>query len=125
MALYDILQADFLYSDMRGQLAQLVHNGYRQVNVLESKKGTVRGGHYHKISNEAFFVVRGSVDVTLRQGDQQEVVKFHKNDFFLIKPYMIHSMSFCEDCILIALYDVPIEKDDGAKDIYAEESCNV
>ena len=124
MALYDVLQADFLCSDLRGQLVQLVHNGYRQVNILESRKGAVRGGHYHKISREAFFVVSGSVDVAFKRGEQQETVRFQKNDFFLIEPYTIHSMSFCEDCILIALYDVPIEKADGAKDIYLEETDN-
>ncbi|MCI9508037.1 MAG: spore coat polysaccharide synthesis [Oscillospiraceae bacterium] len=124
MALYNILQADFLCSDLRGQLVQLVHNGYQQINILESRKGAVRGGHYHKISKEAFFVVSGSVDVAFKRGEEQEIVRFLKNDFFLIEPYTIHRMSFCEDCVLIALYDVPIEKEDGTKDIYSEEIDN-
>ena len=124
MALYNILQADFLCSDLRGQLVQLVHNGYQQINILESRKGAVRGGHYHQISKEAFFVVSGSVDVAFKRGEEQEIVRFLKNDFFLIEPYTIHRMSFCEDCVLIALYDVPIEKEDGTKDIYSEEIDN-
>lgn len=124
MALYNILQADFLCSDLRGQLVQLVHNGYQQINILESRKGAVRGGHYHKISKEAFFVVSGSVDVAFKREEEQEIVRFLKNDFFLIEPYTIHRMSFCEDCVLIALYDVPIEKEDGTKDIYSEEIDN-
>lgn len=123
MDLYQKLAADFMFADSRGSLTQLIHEGYQQVNLLESRKGSVRGGHYHKDSSEAFFVVNGSVDVTLKKGSSQEIVKFKRNDFFLIEPGTTHAMSFCEDCTLIALYDVPIEKSDGTKDIYSEETA--
>ena len=122
MALYTMLPVDCKYSDIRGQLTQLVHEGYQQVNILESKAGAVRDRHYHKISSEAFFVISGSVIVTFEQDEKREMEKFVKNDFFLIKPYIKHSMSFCEDCILIALYNVPIEKGDGIKDIFASDA---
>ena len=62
--------------------------------------------------------------MAFKRGEEQEIVRFLKNDFFLIEPYTIHRMSFCEDCVLIALYDVPIEKEDGTKDIYSEEIDN-
>lgn len=121
MALYEKLKADYEFCDERGKLTQLVHNGYVQINVLESRKGVVRGGHYHKITNEAFFVVSGSVDVTLKRDSEKEVVRFEKDEFFLIKSFVVHSMSFSEDCVLIALYDTPVELVDGTKDIYSKE----
>ena len=102
-------------------MVQLVHAGYRQINILESKKDVVRGGHYHKHSSEVFYVADGCLNVTFRKDAEQEHVRFQKGDFFLIKPGVIHSLSFCEDCLLIALYDVPIERDDGTKDIYSEK----
>lgn len=116
--LYHKLSADFVHSDERGCLTQLIHEGFSQFNVLETRRGVRRGGHYHKVSKEAFFVVFGSVQVSLKQGDKEEEALFQKGDFFLISPGVIHSMYFPEDCILAAMYDVPVEREDGTKDIY-------
>lgn len=41
--------------------------------------------------------------------------------FFEIEPRVIHRMRFPENCVLVAMYDVPIERPDGTKDIYASE----
>lgn len=38
--LYELLTPDFTFQDERGELAQLVHTGYEQVNVLVSRAGT-------------------------------------------------------------------------------------
>jgi len=120
VALYERLTPDYCFSDERGELVQLAHAGYTQINILESKKGTMRGAHYHKHSSEAFYVAKGSLKVLFKRGPEQEQVKFKKNDFFLIRPGVMHSLFFDEDCLLAALYDVPIEQDDGTKDIYTE-----
>lgn len=112
------LSVDYEHIDARGKLSQLAHEGYSQVNVLETHGGTVRGGHYHKVSKEAFFVVKGSVEVSLRKGKNSGCHLFHPGDFFMIPPYTIHSMYFPDDCILVAMYDNPIEKKDGSMDIY-------
>ena len=43
--------------------------------------------------------------------------KFLQGDFFVLEPGTVHSLSFPEDCILVALYDQPVERDVGSKDI--------
>lgn len=120
MELFERKTVDFEHSDDRGKLTQLVHEGYSQINVLETKKGVMRSLHYHKISKEVFFVVSGSVEVTLRYEEVKKVVTFKKNDFFEIKPYVVHGFFFPEDCILVALYDKSVEQEDGSIDIYRE-----
>ena len=65
MELYERVRPDFEFSDTRGALVQLVHEGYEQVNVLTTRAGVTRGGHYHKETAEAFFVVDGRVTVGL------------------------------------------------------------
>lgn len=121
MALYEEWNVDFEHADERGTLTQLVRKGFCQINVLESKKGITRGGHYHKVSKEAFYVVSGSVEVTFRQGEKKEVKVFERGASFLITPYVIHSMTFPEECIMVVMYDVPVEQENGEKDIYAGE----
>lgn len=119
MSLYKFLDTDFEHEDSRGKLVQLVHDGYKQVNILYSNKGTFRGKHYHKISNEVFYVISGSVFVELSRGGVDERVSFKTGDFFLIPPYTTHSLSFSEDCIMAAIYDIPVEKENGDKDIFS------
>ena len=120
MDLFERLKPDFEFNDERGSLAQLVHQGYAQINVLTTRAGVTRGGHYHKRSTEAFFVVGGQVRVTFSRGEAREIETFAKNDFFRIPPYVSHAMAFDEDTVLVALYDIPVETADGGKDIYAE-----
>lgn len=118
MMLYINRKADFAFKDARGALVQLVHEGYDQVNVLKTNAGVERGGHYHKISRELFYVVSGSVIVSLEKDGCKENKRFNEGDFFEIPPYVIHSMNFDEDCVLVALYDKCVELENGEKDIY-------
>ena len=123
MSLYDLKKIDFSFEDSRGCLTQLVHEGYDQINVLKTNAGVLRGGHYHKISEEAFYVVSGSVEVELKRSTEteKEKVNFKKGDFFEIHPNTVHSMFFPEDCLMVQMYDKPVEQADGSKDIYPEE----
>ena len=121
MDLFERLAPDFAFEDTRGKLTQLVHGGYTQINVLKSRKGVFRGGHFHKVSREAFFVVSGQVEVTFEKAEEQQTVLFQPGDFFRIPPLVVHSMRFFEDCTLVAMYDIPVEREDGTKDIYANE----
>jgi quercetin dioxygenase-like cupin family protein len=117
----EILQPDFEFEDDRGKLVQLVHGDYEQVNVLVSRKGVFRGGHYHKVSSEAFYVISGSVELTAERGGRKITQMFRKGNFFRIEPLVVHSMRFPENCILLALYDRCIELKNGEKDIYSQE----
>lgn len=119
MELIENIKVDFNFCDSRGSLTQLVHNGQEQVNVLITHAGVERGGHYHKISNESFYVIKGSVQVTAKKDEIVEKHLFRENDFFRIKPFVVHSMYFPEECILVAMYDKSVELDNGTKDIYS------
>lgn len=120
MKLIELRKVDFCFEDKRGFLTQLVHEGFNQVNVLYTKKGEIRGKHYHKISVEVFYIVNGSVEVEASKENCTEKYVFNKGDFFQIKPHVIHSMFFLEDCLMVQMYDRCIEKYDGTKDIYTE-----
>ena len=115
--LYQVLEPDFIFTDDRGTLTQLVHTGYTQINVVTSKAGTLRGNHYHKRSTEAFYVISGTIEVTLHRENEDEKAIFQCGDFFQIAPNTVHSMFYPEDTVLVGLYDIPIELEKGEKDI--------
>lgn len=111
-------KVDFSFSDERGSLVQLVHEGYRQVNVITSKKGALRGGHYHKENKEAFYIISGALRVIVC-GEEHI---FGTGDFFEIEAHDTHSFYFLEDTTLVSMYSNGVEQEDGRKDIYTEEN---
>ena len=116
--MFELLQPDFSFTDERGFLYQLCRDGWKQVNVSKTVKGTFRGGHYHKQTREAFFIVSGEVAVTLENADEFETHIFKQGDFFTILPFVVHSFDFKADTLMVALYDKGVEKADGTKDIF-------
>jgi dTDP-4-dehydrorhamnose 3,5-epimerase-like enzyme len=113
-----ILKPDFVHTDERGRLTQLAREGYTQINVVTTNGGTFRGGHFHKNGTEAFFVVRGAFELTVSKDGVEERYAFAENDMFEIPPYVVHSMNYIQDTILVALYDKGVENPDGSKDIF-------
>ena len=121
MEMYRLRDVDFQHKDERGVLTQLIHGGYQQVNVVESKRGSIRGAHFHKRTVEAFYLISGSVEVEFQKMDRKEKVAFKKGDFFEVVPFVLHNMYFPEDCLMVQMYDIPVENENGLKDIYMEE----
>lgn len=111
-----VIKTDFEFTDDRGTLVQLVHEGFRQVNVITSKKDVFRGGHYHKENEEAFYIVSGSLKVVV---EDQEYF-FKTGDFFGIEANDMHSFYFLEDTTLVSMYSKGVEKENGEKDIFTE-----
>lgn len=115
-----IIKPDFIFEDERGTLVQLVHEGYKQINVVTSKAGFERGNHYHKLNREGFYVIEGSFTLEVRAGGISESHEFKKGDMFIIEPNVIHRFVYHEDSTLIGFYDKGVELPDGTKDIIAE-----
>lgn len=117
------LTKDFEFCDSRGKLVQLVHEGFKQVNVLISHKGVIRGEHYHKIVTEAFYIISGQVEVSFYVSGYEknkEQIIFSEGDFFEVQPGIVHRMFFPTECIMLQLYDEPVIMQNGKKDIYSE-----
>lgn len=110
------ISCDFSFKDNRGQLVQLVHEGWRQVNVITTRKGVIRGGHYHKLNAEAFFIISGACKVTVGE----ITTTFGSGDFFRIDPFDMHSFNYLEDTVMVSMYSGGVELPDGSKDIYTE-----
>lgn len=116
----EILKPDFEFNDERGKLLQLLHGEIAQVNYVESKPSSLRGGHYHKINKETFFIIDGEVEVTLRKDNEEKTLTFKSGDMFSIEKNVVHSFNYKKLTTLIVVYDKGVELPDGEKDIYSE-----
>lgn len=119
------LKPDFFYEDQRGTLTQLVHDGWKQINVITSKKGEIRGNHYHKLNKERFFIVSGKVKVLLEKDNEKEESVFCANDMFEILPMYVHTLECIEDTIFISMYDKGVDSKAGKRDIYVKQEKKI
>lgn len=120
--LIEKIKLDFEHSDERGSLTQLTRRGYSQVNVVMSKSGVFRGGHYHKLNTEAYYIIQGKCKVTAYKGEERESRVFTSGDFFRIGPYVTHDFDYVEDSILVTMYSLGVELDNGEKDSFIDKS---
>lgn len=111
-----IIKPDFEFDDERGSIIQLIHDGYKQINVITSKKSVFRGGHYHRRNKEAFYIISGALIITVNG----EKYRFVSGDFFGIEENDMHSFEFEEDTLLVSMYNIGVENTDGTKDIYVK-----
>ena len=121
MALIQWLKIDFEFENEAGCLRQLVHGGWKQVNVITSRKGSVRGGHYHKYNTEAFYLINGSLTLTLWRGGARETYEIRQGDFFAVLPGVYHTFEYHEDTLLVSMYSNGVEMESGVKDIWTDQ----
>jgi len=119
MNLIEITKPDFVFEDGRGRLTQLAREGFTQVNAVTSAAGAVRGGHYHKLNRETFYIISGHVKVRAELDGRSEEHSFTAGDMFTVPPMVSHSFEFLSETALVALYDRGVEMDGGGKDIFS------
>ena len=114
------LRPDFVFENDAGSLKQLAHDGWKQVNAITSRPGSVRGGHYHKYNQESFYVVKGRFLLTVWDKETREEYEMKEGDMFLIPPYVFHTFEYWEETLLISLYSEGVELSETEKDIWTE-----
>lgn len=116
--LYERIEPYFKHVDDRGSLRGLINAGeWREINIIDSQKGSIRGGHYHKNTKECFVILSGKILVKFRlpQGDGEEDILeesfFEKDDVFLIRPMVEHTFIVISNAQWINMLSTPLSKD--------------
>ena len=125
--LINILEPNFHFEDMRGSLTQLVRKGYSQFNVVSSVAGSLRGGHYHELNLEAFYIIYGMLELEVWKKDDnnRERYIFSTGDMFEIPPNVVHSFYYKSESLLVSMYSKGVELSDGSKDIISSEETGI
>ena len=67
--------------DKRGDFIELIKsNSFGQISVSRSKKGVIRGNHYHNTKNEKFCVIKGEAVIKLRNILEDKVISYYVSD---------------------------------------------
>tara|TARA_Y100000996_G_scaffold385128_1_gene342260 strand:+ start:741 stop:1115 length:375 start_codon:yes stop_codon:yes gene_type:complete len=108
----------FNYKDERGSISGVINkNLWEEINFITSEKGAKRGGHYHKLTKELFFILQGEIEVITQKINsdnklgEKTINIVQKDDIFLIEPYVVHFFNIIEDSKWINVLTKKIDKD--------------
>lgn len=105
--------------DERGSIVQVVSGEWRQLNIVTSKQGSLRGGHYHRKTREFFYVLHGEVKTKICTSDGKvHSYTFHSGDCFEVLEAEQHYLKFLKDTTLVVLYSAPFNNSNP--DVFVE-----
>ncbi|OGZ64150.1 MAG: hypothetical protein A3A98_04185 [Candidatus Staskawiczbacteria bacterium RIFCSPLOWO2_01_FULL_40_39] len=113
------------FKDKRGTITDIFTNAPKDhATLIFSKKGAVRGNHYHKKSTQYTFVVSGQMTMYSQKVGAKKINKhtLKANDMMVHKPMEIHTMVATKDTIFLAFADGLRGGKDYEKDTYRIES---
>ena len=98
------------FIDHRGSIINYyLDNKVNQIGLIDSKRGTVRGNHYHPEQLQSCILIKGSyISVTKNLKDDNAVIESRlvkEGEISIIKPNIAHTMVFIQDSVFINLVD--------------------
>lgn len=92
------------FFDKRGEITDILEGTeVDSVTVLTSKKGAVRGNHYHKKTTQYAYVVEGKFRLyTQKDAGKVQTKVIRKGDLIITPPKERHAFVALEDSVLLA-----------------------
>jgi dTDP-4-dehydrorhamnose 3,5-epimerase-like enzyme len=121
--MYRLIQPYFCHNDTRGALRGIVNFGvWQELNYISSSADMVRGNHYHRETEELFFVLQGRIRVTVQRvehgrlaGIMEEFI-VSEGSIFMVETMVNHVFHVLEDAQWINMLSKPINPE--CPDIY-------
>lgn len=92
--------------DERGTITNIFEGRIEHVAFITSKKGSVRGNHYHKEDHQYIYLISGSYDshcCDVRRPEKKQVLHVKAGDIVYTPPMIAHAQKFTEDSAFLAL----------------------
>jgi len=109
-----------VFEDERGQIIDILEKEIIEyVTLISSKKGSVRGNHYHKESTQYLFVLKGSLKLlTQIPREKIESVLIKSGDLVFTPPMEAHTFIALEDSEFLVFTRGPRGGRNYEKDTY-------
>jgi quercetin dioxygenase-like cupin family protein len=117
----ELSHKDVNFEDGRGTITDIfVKEPKEHCTIIFTKKGGVRGNHFHKISRQHDFIVSGSMEAYGRKEGETEITKtiLKPYDLAVWEPGEAHEFIALEDCVFLTFVDGLRGGDDYEKDTY-------
>ncbi len=99
--LKDIKDPLELHRDKRGTIADIFYDEIiKHVAIIQSKKGEIRGNHYHKDAQQHMLMTKGSLEYWYKHLGSDEPAKYviaREYDLVTTPPNEIHALRILEE----------------------------
>jgi quercetin dioxygenase-like cupin family protein len=101
----NIIKKNPSFEDERGQILDILENEpIEHATLISSKKGAIRGNHYHKESVQYTFVLKGSLKLFTQMPDEEvKTTVIKTGDLLLTPPMEKHTLVALEDSEFLIL----------------------
>ena len=115
-----VIRKRYVFEDERGKIIDILENEIIEyVTLILSKKGAVRGNHYHKKSLQYNFVLKGSLKLlTQMPGEGIKIKVIKSGDLVFTPPMEKHALIALEDSEILVLTRGPRGGRNYEKDTY-------
>lgn len=113
------------FEDARGTITDIFVNSPKDhATIIFSKKGAVRGNHYHKLSTQHDFIVSGSMRALTQKVGETEINEtiLGPYDYATYEPGEAHGFVMLEDTVFITFVTGVRGGEDYEKDTYRLET---
>tara|TARA_R100000152_G_C6775129_1_gene203340 strand:- start:929 stop:1333 length:405 start_codon:yes stop_codon:yes gene_type:complete len=90
-----------LHEDDRGTIVDIFYkSNIEHAAVIKSKKGSIRGNHYHLYTTQHMLITKGSLEYwykPLNSKEESKVLLMKEGDFVTTPPSEIHALKILED----------------------------
>ena len=115
---------DVNFEDARGTITDIfVKNPKDHCTIIVTKKGAIRGNHYHKRSRQHDFIISGSFEAYGQKVGESEVTKvlLQPYDLATWEPNEAHEFVALEDTTFLTFIDGPRGGEEYEGDTYRLE----
>jgi quercetin dioxygenase-like cupin family protein len=92
------------FEDARGSIADILEDEtIEHVSVLTTVKGSVRGNHYHRETNQWLYIVSGALQYAIRNADGISSGIVRTGDVLHTGPMESHALVAIEDTTMVVM----------------------
>jgi quercetin dioxygenase-like cupin family protein len=99
-----IEKIDPVYSDERGSITDVLNDNLVHVGLIKTKKGNVRGNHYHLKMSQWAYVLEGKFEVIVadfKKIEHKERIILNVGERIRFSPGIVHALKALQDSVMI------------------------
>ena len=115
-----------IHEDARGSILTMINENVQNVAVINSKKGALRGNHYHKKDWHYMMALKGHMEYFYFCNVEKIVkyIKVLKGQIIFTPNLEVHATYFPEDAEIIVLSGLPRDQETYENDVIRVDFIN-
>jgi hypothetical protein len=121
-----LIESFALHEDDRGSILTMINENVKNVAIINSKKGSLRGNHYHKKDWHYMMALKGYMEYFYFSNSEKKIkyLKVLQNQILFTPNLEVHATFFPEDSQIIVLSGLPRDQETYESDVIRVDFIN-